>query len=505
MKRSRAADSSRVIPVIDLFAGPGGLGEGFSSCPPVDGAHFRISLSVEMEKFAHQTLQLRAFRRQFEVPPVEYWQMLRGDGTLEDLFARFPKEATEAVREARCITLSSRTAGKVRDLVTEALGTERKWVLIGGPPCQAYSLVGRSRNRGQEGYVADKDHKHVLYLEYLQLLAEHAPPVFVMENVKGLLSAKYRNAGMFDRIRRDLQEPAAVIGRRRRSSRPQAAAEYRLVPLASGSGLFAGEDPADFLLRSEEFGVPQTRHRVIIVGIRADLDVPALRLAPSRGMSVQDAIGDLKPLRSGITDHDGDWRELVEGIATRTWMKDVPPDVREVIRETVAGLGSRDLDRGGEHVPGSNPACPELGGWCNHSARAHILADLERYLFASSYAAVRGSSPNLSVFPRGLLPAHENVARAIATGHFGDRFRVQVSDSPASTVTSHISKDGHYYIHYDPSQCRSLTVREAARLQTFPDDYFFCGPRTAQYQQVGNAVPPALARQIAALILPLLA
>jgi len=140
----------------------------------------------------------------------------------------------------------------------------------------------------------------------------------------------------------------------------------------------------------------------------------------------------------------------------------------------------------------------------NHSTRGHIVPDLERYLFASAFAETTDSSPRLSDFPEALLPKHENVSRALGYGLFSDRFRVQVARQPSTTITSHISKDGHYYIHYDPSQCRSLTVREAARLQTFPDDYFFCGPRTSQYQQVGNAVPPALARRIAGVVARLL-
>jgi DNA (cytosine-5)-methyltransferase 1 len=131
-------------------------------------------------------------------------------------------------------------------------------------------------------------------------------------------------------------------------------------------------------------------------------------------------------------------------------------------------------------------------------------SDLERYLFASSFAAVAGRSPSLLDFPVSLLPRHENIDQALSTGHFADRFRVQVAGRPASTITSHISKDGHYYIHPDSSQCRSLTVREAARLQTFPDDYFFCGPRTAQFQQVGNAVPPLFASAIALRVLHVL-
>ena len=127
-------------------------------------------------------------------------------------------------------------------------------------------------------------------------------------------------------------------------------------------------------------------------------------------------------------------------------------------------------------------------------------SDLRRYYYASVFADVTGRSPKLSDFPKSLLPAHQNVELGRTGKMFSDRFRVQLPDQVATTITSHISKDGHYFIHYDPSQCRSLTVREAARLQTFPDNYSFQGPRTAQYHQVGNAVPPYLAAQIAEII-----
>ena len=166
-------------------------------------------------------------------------------------------------------------------------------------------------------------------------------------------------------------------------------------------------------------------------------------------------------------------------------------------------------DQGGEFIEGDfrpeyDPRWyhdPRLKGICNHRTRRHMESDLFRYFYAACYAQVHGKSPTLREFPTDLLPKHRSAKAALMQGgNHSDRFRVQVADRPSTTIVSHISHDGHYYIHPDPLQCRSLTVREAARLQTFPDNYFFCGPPTAQYTQVGNAVPPLLARQVAEVV-----
>jgi DNA (cytosine-5)-methyltransferase 1 len=140
-----------------------------------------------------------------------------------------------------------------------------------------------------------------------------------------------------------------------------------------------------------------------------------------------------------------------------------------------------------------------LKGLANHQSRSHLAQDLVRYLFSCLFVDLKGTFPRMDDFAKHnkvLVPDHENAA----SGKFNDRFRVQLKNKPATTITSHISKDGHYFIHYDAKQCRSLTVREAARIQTFPDNYLFRGSRTAQFHQVGNAVPPFLAYQVSQIV-----
>jgi DNA (cytosine-5)-methyltransferase 1 len=510
------------IPIIDIFAGPGGLGEGFSRVADQAGNPvFQTTLSIEKEALAHRTLMLRAFARLAKRTSGPAWKDYRlrlGHDISEDqLFAKHADLAKHAANEAWHQELGPDTAADVRRRIDAMLPDQKQdWLLIGGPPCQAYSLVGRSRNKGKAKYVFEKDDRAQLYLEYLQILADHRPAVFVMENVKGLLSATFHAESMFELIRRDLQEPATALGEAGRASRFRPKYElYSVSPNRDGEIDLFGEriDAASFLVRAEAHGTPQARHRVIVVGIRKDLEAGRLgRLARSVAPTVLDTIGDLPPLRSGLSSGDSadQWRKTLQGFPRAAWWRQSAPEVRARISRVSDQAIHADSGRGGEALLRENPpqAMPRwFGGsaqglkWVwQHSSRGHIPEDLARYLFAAAWAEEHGSSPHLAEFPVALLPEHRNAKAAAAGGAFSDRFRVQLGDRVATTITSHISKDGHYYIHPDPSQCRSLTVREAARLQTFPDDYFFCGPRTGQYIQVGNAVPPYLAWQIAKLL-----
>lgn len=507
-----------MIPVIDIFAGPGGLGEGFSSLKdPAGRPAFKMRLSLEKEEHAHRTLQLRAFFRQFDTGrvPEDYYRTLQGELGTEDLFLHHPERAEAAHSEAVRLTLGEQTWDQTETLIRNALSGHDKWVLIGGPPCQAYSLAGRARNKGVEGYDAAGDHRHFLYREYLKIIGTFHPSVFVMENVKGILSSRPEGSLIFDQIQKDLADPAEALGRRH-SGHGSRRFMYRLFSLSAENI----RGPQRFVLRSELYGVPQTRHRVIIVGVRDDIPglAPA-QLHPLTPVSVKEVIDDLPPLRSGLSrteDTAQAWLDALQGCQNQSWYRSVlkkEAEIGDVLKSALSGLRKPRKDRGSEFIPWEVGITQKrewffdrrLQGVCNHTSRAHIDQDLYRYFYAACFAKAQGISPTLRDFPVQLLPDHENVSKSVEEGNlFQDRFRVQIAGRPATTITSHISKDGHYYIHYDPTQCRSFTVREVARLQTFPDNYFFTGPRTAQYQQVGNAVPPLMASQIAASVLEVL-
>jgi DNA (cytosine-5)-methyltransferase 1 len=203
------------IPLIDVFAGPGGLNEGFSSIRDDGGPIFRTAASFEMDPLACRTLKLRATFRQLRAAnrgdtPDAYLRLLRREITLDEFYHLpevevFAKEADAEVNE---IELGSATRTQSDDVIRRQLGEAADtgaWVLIGGPPCQAYSLAGRSRRVGDPTFATD--HKHVLYREYLHILQQFAPAAFVMENVKGMLSSQHEGAGIFAQIKSDLEQP----------------------------------------------------------------------------------------------------------------------------------------------------------------------------------------------------------------------------------------------------------------------------------------------------------
>ncbi|WP_372574845.1 DNA cytosine methyltransferase [Ruegeria jejuensis] len=489
--------------IIDLFAGPGGLGEGFSAAGREGEVRMKIRLSVEMERNAIQTLRLRSFLRMFKDGfPPEYYDALNARKPLPDWSKLYPIQWKHAEQEVRQLELGK---DGVFEEIAEVLDRTREefdgnTILIGGPPCQAYSLVGRSRNMGKDDYVAEQDHRHYLYKEYSRILDRLNPAAFVMENVKGMLSSKVDGGGIFHRVLDDLHS---------------AGEGYKLVPLSAPLADAGNHPPArDFILRAEEHGVPQARHRVIVVGIRSDIaerveiETPLLPRRNSRA-TTWEAVSGFSKVRSGLSRGDDleTWTQAVRDQAKRiAESPEVPEYVRKVAGK-VARTNSLPARRVGHVYSFSKGGLPEdLASWLldpklkvvlHHETRGHIPGDLGRYLFSAAFSmGSEKRAPKLPEFPEFLQPEHVNRS----SGHFADRFRTQVADRPSTTVTSHISKDGHYFIHPDPMQCRSLTVREAARLQTFPDNYHFYGGRTAQYHQVGNAVPPYLAYQIAKAI-----
>jgi DNA (cytosine-5)-methyltransferase 1 len=506
------------VPVIDLFAGPGGLGEGFSSFIEKNIPGFRIVLSIEKDPDAHSTLELRSFYRQFKPKevPSDYYSFLRREISREDLFSRYPDAASNARSEAKLATLGKIDENLVDHWICKALkSNNREWVLIGGPPCQAYSLVGRSRNKGKEGYKPIDDDRHYLYKEYLRIISRHWPSVFVMENVKGLLSSRVEGQRVFETIFNDLENPGKASGSAERY-------HYRIYSLVETGDTIISAN-SKFTVMSENYGIPQARHRVILLGVRDSAEFTNLKpdtLQPiEQKVSAWDVLADLPRIRSGLTSNNNGktWVETIKEIRSCGWYHNLNELESNKINDMIAELSEtvNDIPELGSvfiQTKTLNPSVlkewfvdDKIKGVCNHITRNHMPGDLHRYFYSACYADLYGRSPKLSDFPRSLLPAHKNVEKSIASKTlFCDRFRVQLPGKPSTTITSHIAKDGHYYIHPDPVQCRCLSVREAARLQTFPDNYFFCGSRTAQYTQVGNAVPPLLASKIALIVNKLL-
>ena len=404
----------RQFSFIDLFAGAGGLSEGFVSCG------FKSLAHVEMNRHACNTLETRASYHWLRDNDglLLYREYLKGAIERRQLFQNVPKEIRDAVI---CEEICSETLPDIFKRIDNAIektGVNHVDLIVGGPPCQAYSIVGRGRKD------MSQDPRNLLYQQYICVLRRYRPSMFVFENVPGLLSVE--NGERLKLIRTSFEEEGYQL-------------EYHV------------QDAADY-------GVLQHRRRLIIVGWKegSGLNYPSFVPVKIKA-TVNDILKDLPELQPG---------------ETRTKYK--------------PGQYSKYLRAEGLREKG------DVLTW--HTARPQTERDREIYRIAIQKWMECRKRLSYTELPKELQTQNNKTA-------FLDRFKVVEGNDPAShTMVAHISKDGHYYIHPDIRQARSLSVREAARIQSFPDNFFFEGPRTAAFMQIGNAVPPLLAQTIAKAI-----
>lgn len=338
------------IPVVDLFAGPGGLGEGFSALTDGLGSRiFDVRVSIEKDPVAHRTLSLRALFHSFPKgrAPDCYYDYVRGDITREQMLAHplITDAARAACAEVKNATLGETPREKVDQWIRESIGNSDPWILIGGPPCQAYSIAGRSRMRGADPKAFEEDKRHFLYREYLRIIRGFGPALFVMENVKGILTSRHGGSLIFERILDDLCRPGNGL-------------EYDIRSfVVDGRG--DSIRPQDFIIEAENFGVPQMRHRVILFGVRRDLswlDHDVLSPAMTGRVSVWQAIAGLPPLRSRLSrepDSFESWFQVIRE-APRSlmgWRTKAREKIEEGMREA-ATRATAHQSTGGRFVAG---------------------------------------------------------------------------------------------------------------------------------------------------------
>ena len=394
------------IKFIDLFAGAGGLSEGFVNAGFTPVAH------VEMNKDACDTLRTRtAFHWLKEKgQEEEYYDYLKGTITREELWNKIPDHLIKSVINKE---ISEDTLPIIFEQIDAELGTKKVDLVIGGPPCQAYSVAGRVRKD------MTNDPRNHLYKHYVEFLKKYQPKMFVFENVPGILSAKngeYLQL-IFDAVRE---------------------AGYKLDKQ---------------VLNARDFGVLQDRKRVVIIGWRNDLNLeyPEFKKMEMQFQIAKHLFSDLPKIKSG----QGNW-----GVSKYT----------KRTNEYLEFSGIRK----------------EIDFTTQHISRFNNENDLEIYRIAVDKWVNKGKRLNYGELPERLIK-HNNVKT------FTNRFQVVNHEGVSHTVVAHICADGHYYIHPDIHQNRSITVREAARIQSFPDDYFFESSRTAAFKQIGNAVPVLMA------------
>lgn len=393
--------------VIDIFAGAGGLSEGFRQ----EG--FDIVTHLEMDRAASLTLKTReAYYYLKKNNKLEiYKQYLIGDISREDLYKNIPTNVLNRVINREI------THDNIEDIFGQ-INENNIDIVIGGPPCQAYSIMGRSRDK--DGMKNDP--RNYLYKLYIEFLKNYNPKIFIFENVMGLLSA---NRGSFFK---DMKKQMSYIGYE---------IDYKV-------------------LNSFDFGVLQKRKRVIIIGWLKEhnYSYPQFEKINTFG-SIKMLFEDLPVIKSDTQMEVGKYNQETNQLLMK--------------------LGIRDS---------------EWSILTQHTSRSHNDRDLKIYKYAVDIWNKEKRRIRYDELPNELITMKN-------TKSFLDRFKVIDGNGVSHTVVAHISKDGHHYIHPDIEQNRSLTVREAARIQSFPDNYYFETCRTDAFRQIGNAVPPLMAREIA--------
>lgn len=404
---------------IDLFAGAGGLSEGFIR------AGFKPIAHVEMDEAACFTLKTRAAyhylksNNKYEI----YVSYLKGEITREKLYSYLPDELLASVIN---LPIGTENNPSIHKAIEKQLKGKSVDIIIGGPPCQAYSLVGRARSaNGMEG-----DPRNYLYVQYAKYLEKYQPKLFVFENVIGLKSAK---GGLYLRNMEKLF-------------------------------LKKGYKMKLFTVEANNFGVLQNRRRIVIIGWQEKINfqIPDLEgIKNIAGCKVKSIFADLPKIKAG----QGKDKFLKYNSKTNEYLNN------SLIRNGIEIL-------------------------TQHIARPNTNQDKEIYRIAVKKWNNQKKRLSYIDLPER-LKTHQNRTS------FFDRFKVVAADEAHSqTVVAHIAKDGHYYIHPDIEQNRSISVREAARLQSFPDDFYFEGVkenanRTAAFKQIGNAVPPLMSMILA--------
>lgn len=392
---------------IDLFAGAGGLSEGFIQ------AGFSPVAHVEMNPYAAQTLETRTgyYYLKAQGKLDIYKDYISGKITRDEFLQHIPEEQLQSVF---CETMSDETLPRLFENIDKILtqrGIKQVDVIIGGPPCQAYSLVGRAQSKHMETPMS-ADPRNDLYKLYARFLQKYQPKMFVFENVMGIKSANGGATWL------KVQEALRSVG-------------YEIECHEQNS---------------KNFGVLQNRRRMIIVGWlkNSGLFYPQFEKKIADATTVNDILSDLPAVQPG--GKSGEYRT---------------DNFSDYLRRTGIRKDSDILT--------------------HHCARPNKDRDIEIYRRTIELWNDGHKRLNYNDLPDE-LKTHKN------RKSFLDRFKVVEGDEAyCHTMLAHISKDGHYFIHPDIEQHRSITVREAARIQSFPDDYFFEGPRTAQFVQIGNA------------------